>query len=114
VIQTLFGSLDQKEEEKKSGLFDRMKSAVARTRESLSERIDDIVSFGKEMTAPRSTIWKPRSSLPTSAPPPPTKSLKNFARKPIADRSPTSPNSSACYSRSCSPSSPPPSVRPRR
>ena len=49
MIQTLFGSLDQKEEEKKSGLFDRMKSAVARTRESLSERIDDIVSFGKEI-----------------------------------------------------------------
>jgi fused signal recognition particle receptor len=50
VIQTLFGSLHQKEQEKeKSGLFDRMKSAVARTRESLSERIDDIVSFGKQI-----------------------------------------------------------------
>ena len=50
MIQTLFGSLDQKgEEEKKPRLFDRMKSAVARTRESLSERIDDIVSFGKEI-----------------------------------------------------------------
>ena len=50
MIQTLFGSLDQKEqEEKKPRLFDRMKSAVTRTRESLSERIDDIVSFGKEI-----------------------------------------------------------------
>ena len=50
MIQTLFGSLDQKEqEEKKSGLFDRMKQAVSRTRESLSERIDDLVSFGKEI-----------------------------------------------------------------
>jgi len=46
VIQTLFGSL---EEEKKPGLFDRMKQAVARTRESLSERIEDIVSLGKEI-----------------------------------------------------------------
>ena len=50
MIQTLFGSLDQKEqEEKKPRLFDRMKQAVSRTRESLSERIDDIVSFGKEI-----------------------------------------------------------------
>ena len=48
VIQTLFGSLEQ-EEEKKPGLFDRMKQAVTRTRESLSERIEDIVSFGKEI-----------------------------------------------------------------
>ncbi|HEV2112888.1 MAG TPA: signal recognition particle receptor subunit alpha, partial [Terriglobales bacterium] len=47
MIQTLFGSLDQKEE--KRGLFDRMKQAVARTRESLSERIEDIVSFNKEI-----------------------------------------------------------------
>src|SRR5262245_43945897 len=46
MIQTLFGSL---QEEKKSGFFDRMKEAVTRTRESLSERIDDIVSFGKEI-----------------------------------------------------------------
>jgi fused signal recognition particle receptor len=46
MIQTLFGSL---QEEKKSGFFDRMKDAVARTRESLSERIDEIVSFGKEI-----------------------------------------------------------------
>ena len=47
MIQTLFGSLDQKEEKK--GLFDRMKQAVSRTRESLSERIEDIVSFNKEI-----------------------------------------------------------------
>jgi fused signal recognition particle receptor len=53
VIQTLFGSLNQEaqKEEKKSGLFDRMKQAVARTRESLSERIEDIVSFNKEIDA---------------------------------------------------------------
>lgn len=47
MIQTLFGSLEP--QEKKTGLFDRMKEAVTRTRESLSERIEDIVSFGKEI-----------------------------------------------------------------
>lgn len=46
MIQTLFGSL---EEEKKTGFLDRMKQAVTRTRENLSERIDDIVSIGKEI-----------------------------------------------------------------
>jgi fused signal recognition particle receptor len=46
MIQTLFGSL---QEEKKAGLFDRMKQAVTRTRENLSERIEDIVSFRKEI-----------------------------------------------------------------
>jgi fused signal recognition particle receptor len=46
MIQTLFGSL---EEEKKTGFFDRMKQAVTRTRENLAERIDDIVSIGKEI-----------------------------------------------------------------
>ena len=46
MIQTLFGSL---EEEKKTGFLDRMKEAVTRTRENLAERIDDVVSFGKEI-----------------------------------------------------------------
>jgi fused signal recognition particle receptor len=46
MIQTLFGSL---QEEKKAGFFDRMKQAVTRTRENLSERIEEIVSFGKEI-----------------------------------------------------------------
>jgi len=46
MIQTLFGST---ENEKKSGLFDRMKQAVSRTRENLSERIDEVVSFNKEI-----------------------------------------------------------------
>jgi fused signal recognition particle receptor len=46
MIQTLFGSL---EEEKKTGFLDRMKEAVTRTRENLAERIDDIVSIGKEI-----------------------------------------------------------------
>jgi fused signal recognition particle receptor len=47
MIQTLFGSLD--EEPKKPGLLDRMKQAVTRTRESLSERIEEAVSFSKEI-----------------------------------------------------------------
>jgi fused signal recognition particle receptor len=50
MIQTLFGSLDQ-EKEKKSGFLDRMKEAVTRTRENLSERIEEIVAFNKEIDA---------------------------------------------------------------
>jgi fused signal recognition particle receptor len=50
MIQTLFGSLDQ-EKEKKPGFLDRMKEAVSRTRENLSERIDEIVAFNKEIDA---------------------------------------------------------------
>jgi fused signal recognition particle receptor len=46
MIQTLFGSL---EEEQKPSFLDRMKQAVTRTRESLAERIDDVVSIGKEI-----------------------------------------------------------------
>ena len=61
MIQTLFGSL---EEEKKTGFLDRMKQAVTRTRENLAERIDEVVSFGKEIDATPSTILKPRSSAP--------------------------------------------------
>ncbi len=46
MIQTLFGSLD---EQQKPGLFDRMKEAVTRTRENLSQRIEEVVSFGTEI-----------------------------------------------------------------
>ena len=46
MIQTLFGSLD---EQQKPGLFDRMKEAVTRTRENLSQRIEQVVSIGKEI-----------------------------------------------------------------
>jgi fused signal recognition particle receptor len=46
MIQTLFGSLD---EQQKPSFFDRMKEAVTRTRENLSERIEEVVSFGKEI-----------------------------------------------------------------
>jgi fused signal recognition particle receptor len=46
MIQTLFGSLD---EQQKPGLFDRMKEAVTRTRENLSQRIEEVVSIGREI-----------------------------------------------------------------
>src|SRR3984957_18372740 len=48
MIQTLFGSLTK---EKKTGFLDRMKQAVTRTRENLAERIEEVVSFGKEIDA---------------------------------------------------------------
>src|SRR5436190_3401832 len=44
MIQTLFGST-----EAKPGLFERMKDAVSRTRENLSERIEEAVAFSKEI-----------------------------------------------------------------
>ena len=44
MIQTLFGTT-----EKKTGLFERMKEAVARTRENLSERLEGVVQFSKEI-----------------------------------------------------------------
>jgi len=51
MIQTLFGSLD---EEQKPSFIERMKEAVSRTRENLAERIEDVVSLGKEID--RSTL----------------------------------------------------------
>jgi fused signal recognition particle receptor len=60
-IQTLFGSLDEPTPEEKQGLLDRMKQAVTRTRESLSERIDDVLSFAKEID--RSTLDDLEASL---------------------------------------------------
>ena len=56
MIQTLFGST-----EKKPGLFERMKDAVSRTRQNLSERIDEVVSFSKEID--RSTLDDLEASL---------------------------------------------------
>lgn len=46
MIQTLFGSLD---EQQKPNFLDRMKEAVTRTRENLSERIEAAVAFTKEI-----------------------------------------------------------------
>ncbi len=44
MIQTLFGSTEEK-----PSFLERMKEAVTRTRESLSERIEDVVAIGKEI-----------------------------------------------------------------
>ena len=49
MLKSLFGSAEKEPEQKKPGFFDRMKEAVTRTRENLSERIEDIVSFNKEI-----------------------------------------------------------------
>ena len=46
MIQTLFGSLDEKQQ---PSFLERMKEAVTRTRETLSERIEEVVSFNKEI-----------------------------------------------------------------
>lgn len=51
MIQTLFGSLD---EQQKPSFLERMKEAVTRTRENLAERIEEAVSFSKEID--RSTL----------------------------------------------------------
>ncbi|HZR55519.1 MAG TPA: signal recognition particle-docking protein FtsY [Terriglobales bacterium] len=44
MIQTLFGSTEQK-----PSFLDRMKQAVTRTRENLTERIEEVVSINKEI-----------------------------------------------------------------
>jgi len=49
MLKSLFGKASDKETESKPGLFERMKQAVTRTRETLSARIDDVVSIGKEI-----------------------------------------------------------------
>jgi fused signal recognition particle receptor len=46
MIQTLFGSLD---EEQQPSFLDRMKQAVTRTRETLTDRIEDVVNIRKEI-----------------------------------------------------------------
>lgn len=48
MIQTLFGSLDQPE---KRSVFDRMREAVSRTRESLTDRIEGVVALTREVDA---------------------------------------------------------------
>ncbi|HZD48417.1 MAG TPA: signal recognition particle-docking protein FtsY [Silvibacterium sp.] len=52
MIQTLFGSLKEEEEPKKKGFLDRMKEAVSRTRESLEERIDSVLSLTRTVDEP--------------------------------------------------------------
>src|SRR5213082_2658058 len=56
-IQTLFGSLEELErkeqlrKEGKLGFIDRMKDAVTKTRDNLSDRIEEIVAFNKHIDA---------------------------------------------------------------
>jgi fused signal recognition particle receptor len=50
MIRSLFGGSDtEKETAKKPGFFERMKQAVTRTRENLSERIEQAVAFNAEI-----------------------------------------------------------------
>jgi fused signal recognition particle receptor len=58
MIQTLFGSLD---EQQKPSFLERMKEAVTRTRETLSERIEEAVAFSKEID--RSTLEELEATL---------------------------------------------------
>src|SRR3954464_3210134 len=48
MIQTLFGNTEE-DQPKKSGFLERMKQAVTRTRENLSERIEEVVAVSKEI-----------------------------------------------------------------
>jgi fused signal recognition particle receptor len=45
MIQTLFGSLKEQQEPEKKNLFERMRAAVTRTRDSLGERIDSVLAL---------------------------------------------------------------------
>src|ERR1700755_2001157 len=46
MIQTLFGSLNEPE---KKSIFDRMKEAVTRTRDTLGERIESVIALTREV-----------------------------------------------------------------
>ena len=45
MIQTLFGSLKEEQEPQKKSVFERMRQAVTRTRDSLGERIDSVLAM---------------------------------------------------------------------
>jgi fused signal recognition particle receptor len=45
MIQTLFGSLKDEQEPEKKNIFERMRQAVTRTRDSLGERIDGVLAL---------------------------------------------------------------------
>jgi fused signal recognition particle receptor len=47
MIQTLFGSLQEQEDPEKLSLLERMRAAVTRTRDSLGERIDWVLSMAR-------------------------------------------------------------------
>jgi fused signal recognition particle receptor len=49
MIQTLFGSLKEEQEPEKKNLFERMRQAVTRTRDSLGERIDSVLAITRSV-----------------------------------------------------------------
>jgi fused signal recognition particle receptor len=62
MFQSIFGGSDKPDEqEKKPGFFDRMKQAVTRTRENLSEHLEAAVGFTKEID--RDTLDSLEASL---------------------------------------------------
>ena len=68
MIQTLFGSHEPEksaEEESKRGLFDRMRQAVSRTRESFSQKIADIAALAANVRFchPVGADGRPRRSI---------------------------------------------------
>jgi fused signal recognition particle receptor len=46
-IQTLFGSLNQPEEPERSGILQRMKQAMTRTRDGLGDRVEDLLALSR-------------------------------------------------------------------
>ena len=47
MIQTLFGSLKDEQDPERLSLLERMRAAVTRTRDSLGERIDDVLAMAR-------------------------------------------------------------------
>ena len=96
MIQTLFGST-----EPEPGLFERMKQAVTRTRENLAERIEDVVSIGKEID--RGTLDDLEATLIGADLGTTTthEVLEKLREKPTASRSKTSKSSNGCSKKNC-------------
>ena len=61
MIQTLFGSLNEEREPEKKSIFERMRQAVSRTRDSLGERIDGVLAMTR--TVDESTLEELEMSL---------------------------------------------------
>jgi fused signal recognition particle receptor len=61
MIQTLFGSLKEDQEPEKKSIFERMRQAVTRTRDSLGERIDGVLALTR--TVDESALEELETSL---------------------------------------------------
>jgi len=85
MIQTLFGNRSPR-------FLDKMKQAVTRTRENLSERIDEVMALTKEID--RSTLDDLEAILIGAdlGTKPHRTSLASCARRPTASRSKTLPS----------------------